>query len=614
MADDPTLQSTGPNPHDSVRVCKAREILNGMSEHRIDPKRIKTTGTEPLARGGQGAIVLGIMIPLEEVATWKPEQLPTTVLEMKLAIKMLEWDREDIEESTKFFKSFVNELRIMATISHPNIIQFIGFVEDMQKGDAWIVLPFELYGNVREFLQLGEWDIPERISLIQGVINGVNYLHTRQPPICHGDLKAPNILVNSLHHAVITDFGSARIKESTDTTEAGSTSELPRDTANPGIAQLWTSPKIEVNSSTLELTLTGPGYSLRWIAPEVLNNGVQDLPSDMWAVGWICWEILTGKIPFEKLNTQGAIIMQVIKGELPAIREEAQLSHILKLCDLMSDCWISRPAERIDSSGFQQKISFIPSTIPSMDISGGTRSRSVLLLRELGTMFALQSNVAVAESHYQSALDVASRTKNHPAKAGTLDRLGLLYHNQSRYQEAEEAFREALDIYSRTGNEPGAATALFGEIYSRIGNSVGAANVLATIGNELGVAGALDGLAQIYRAQSKYQAAEKAFSGARDICSRIGNKLGAANALTGLGLIYQEQSKYQVAEETLREAHKAHSSINDSIGEANALWGLGQTYWSQSRNQEAERAFKEAHDIYCRIGDDMGMTDRKSVV
>lgn len=54
----------------------------------------------------------------------------------------------------------------MTTLSHTNVIRLVGFVEDMQKGDAWIVLPWEGNGNVREFLQSDEWDIPERISLV----------------------------------------------------------------------------------------------------------------------------------------------------------------------------------------------------------------------------------------------------------------------------------------------------------------------------------------------------------------------------------------------------------------------------------------------------------------
>lgn len=54
----------------------------------------------------------------------------------------------------------------MEKLAHPNIVQLFGFVEDMKKGIAWIAIPWEVNGNVREFLQSGDWDIPERISLV----------------------------------------------------------------------------------------------------------------------------------------------------------------------------------------------------------------------------------------------------------------------------------------------------------------------------------------------------------------------------------------------------------------------------------------------------------------
>lgn len=60
---------------------------------------------------------------------------------------------------------------------------------------------------------------------------------------------------------------------------------------NDDTAMGLASPKVEFNPSTLDLTLTGPKFSLRWTAPEVLDGGMQDLPSDMWAIGWVCWEV-----------------------------------------------------------------------------------------------------------------------------------------------------------------------------------------------------------------------------------------------------------------------------------------------------------------------------------
>lgn len=55
----------------------------------------------------------------------------------------------------------------MAGLSHENIVELVGFIEDLAKGKAWIVLSWVPNGNVSEFLATGEWEIPERISLVR---------------------------------------------------------------------------------------------------------------------------------------------------------------------------------------------------------------------------------------------------------------------------------------------------------------------------------------------------------------------------------------------------------------------------------------------------------------
>lgn len=67
-----------------------------MSDRRIDPKTIKTTETEPRARGGQGTISVGAIVLPEQIPDWDPEKL--------LAIKKLDWNLKDAESSAKFFK------------------------------------------------------------------------------------------------------------------------------------------------------------------------------------------------------------------------------------------------------------------------------------------------------------------------------------------------------------------------------------------------------------------------------------------------------------------------------------------------------------------------------
>ncbi|KIO19355.1 hypothetical protein M407DRAFT_36120, partial [Tulasnella calospora MUT 4182] len=206
------------------------------------------------------------------------------------------------------------EVEMMAGLSHKNIVRFLGFIEDLANGKAWMIMSWESNGNVSEKKTCGG---PTTASFqIQDIFEGLQYLHNRQPPICHGDLKSLNILVSSLYHAVITDFGSARVvRESED-------------------------------EGTSELTLTGPAWSLRWAPPEVVNGTPPGLSSDIWSAGWVCWEIMTGKLPFSDLQRVPDIMMRVVEGQVPSASEDKHLSQIVRLCTLMTDCWAFNPRER----------------------------------------------------------------------------------------------------------------------------------------------------------------------------------------------------------------------------------------------------------------------------
>lgn len=55
---------------------------------------------------------------------------------------------------------------------------------------------------------------------------------------------------------------------------------------------------------------------------------------------------MTNKLPFQELNSETAITLRVIQGQVPSAREEAQLSQIARLCTLMTNCWVMNPEER----------------------------------------------------------------------------------------------------------------------------------------------------------------------------------------------------------------------------------------------------------------------------
>ncbi|KIO24753.1 hypothetical protein M407DRAFT_25902 [Tulasnella calospora MUT 4182] len=119
-----------------------------------------------------------------------------------VAVKKVRFD--DNSNDNRVLAAFVHEIELVDGLCHDNIVKIIGFVEDIKNGIAWMVFSWEQNGNLREFVRSASWELPERVSL------GISYLHGRNPPVCHGDLKSLNILVNSDSQALITDFGSAR--------------------------------------------------------------------------------------------------------------------------------------------------------------------------------------------------------------------------------------------------------------------------------------------------------------------------------------------------------------------------------------------------------------------
>ncbi|KIO31373.1 hypothetical protein M407DRAFT_219731 [Tulasnella calospora MUT 4182] len=233
---------------------------------------------------------------------------------------------------TRPAQELTHEVQVMAGLSHENIVRFTGFIEDFENGKAWIVLSWEPNGNLTPNLQ---W----KLFQIKDTFAGLEYLHTRQPPICHGDLKSLNILVSASYHAIITDFGSARLLN--DPSDNGSNKASGQEVER--------NPSTEKDCSPIHLAATGSLGSR------------PSLPSDIWAAGWVCWEIMTDQLPFPELNSPDVIATMVVEGNVPSAREDAQLSQIVALSSLMKDCWAFNPKDRPTTSKCYREVTWMVS-------------------------------------------------------------------------------------------------------------------------------------------------------------------------------------------------------------------------------------------------------------
>eukprot|EP00095_Tigriopus_kingsejongensis_P001415 snap_masked-scaffold2091_size21117-processed-gene-0.1 protein:Tk01415 transcript:snap_masked-scaffold2091_size21117-processed-gene-0.1-mRNA-1 annotation:"hypothetical protein" len=205
--------------------------------------------TSLIATGGMGAVYKATQVSLDR----------------QVAIKLLP---EEFGEDPSFREQFQAEARAMAKLNHVNLIGIYDFGE--ANGMPYIVMEL-VSGKSLYYSSYGKAiDQTTAVELIIGICRGLAHAH--EHGIIHRDIKPANILLDSNAKPKIGDFGLASGAE-TD----------------------------EENDGPVYGT---PGYA----APEILaNTGAIGVPSDLFAVGAILYELLTGELPKEPASPPSTI-------------------------------------------------------------------------------------------------------------------------------------------------------------------------------------------------------------------------------------------------------------------------------------------------------------------
>lgn len=206
------------------------------------------------------------------------------------------------------FKEFLREVAIMKRLRHPNIVLFMGAV--IQPPNLSIVTEYLSRGSLYRLLHKPGaremLDEKRRLSMAYDVAKGMNYLHKRNPPIVHRDLKSPNLLVDRKFTVKVCDFGLSRLKENT---------FLSSKTA----------------AGTPE-----------WMAPEVLRDEPSNEKSDIYSFGVILWELVTLQQPWSCLNPAQVVAAVGFKNR----RLEIPSNVNPQVAALIESCWINDPWKR----------------------------------------------------------------------------------------------------------------------------------------------------------------------------------------------------------------------------------------------------------------------------
>ena len=200
-------------------------------------------------------------------------------LDRFVAVKTL---RGELVDDPEFLARFQREAKIVASLRHANIVQV--FDADGQDGIYYMVMELlegdTLKARLSDYRARGEtMPLGEVVRVMLDVLDGLAYAHSES--MIHRDIKPANIMLTKRGQAVITDFGIAQIIGATRYTMSGA--------------------------------LMG---TLNYMAPEQGMQNQSDARSDLYSLGIVLYEMLTGKPPFDA-DTPLAILMKHVNEPLP---------------------------------------------------------------------------------------------------------------------------------------------------------------------------------------------------------------------------------------------------------------------------------------------------------
>jgi serine/threonine-protein kinase len=246
--------------------------------------------------------------------------------ERQVAVKVLRPDLAAVLGPERFLR----EIKIAAQLHHPHILPLYDSGE--AEGFLYYVMPYEEGQSLRDRLtKEGELPVGEAVRLLRDVVDALSHAH--QHGVVHRDIKPENILISG-HHALVTDFGVAKA----------------------------------VSEATGREKLTTAGVALgtpTYMAPEQAAADPQiDHRADVYAVGVLGYELLTGHPPFTGTTPQAILSSHLI--EVPEQVTKHRATVPPTLAQLIMRCLEKKPADR-----WQTADQLLPQLETLMTPSGG---------------------------------------------------------------------------------------------------------------------------------------------------------------------------------------------------------------------------------------------------
>ena len=245
---------------------------------------------QEIARGGMGIVY----------KAWD------RILERTVALKVI---HPNLADDSLFVKRFFDEARKMALLQHPNIIQIFSVEQDQDI--PFLVMEYFPGANLKTYLQQNSpVEVHAAISIISQVAHALIFTH--QKGIIHRDIKPANILLDDALMVKLTDFGIARAFG---------------DAAQTVVGQLL--------------------GTVKYLSPEQAREDRLDGRSDLYALGMLFFELLTGNNPRSDTTTVAILSKLVVEGHMPELHFPTRLNIPYGIQKIIWDLLQFRPEDRI---------------------------------------------------------------------------------------------------------------------------------------------------------------------------------------------------------------------------------------------------------------------------
>lgn len=306
------------------------------------------------------------------------------VLNRYVAIKVL---REDLKDDQEFVKRFNVEAQAAASLTHPNIVSIfdVGTVGELH----YIVMEYVEGETLKEYIDK-KHELPwrEAVDIALQICKGLEVAHKNS--IVHRDIKPHNIMRTNDGVIKVTDFGIARANFQ--------------------------------KTMTVEKTAIG---SVHYISPEQARGSYLDHRSDLYSLGIVLYEMLTGRVPFDDENSVTVAIKQIQEKPTPPCEYNISIPRPLELAVLKAI--EKEPSMRFkDAAEFYEELNAIsndPTRILNMedDLKTTDETRIFQTLDVVGDETIIMPKIEKELQVEEEEIEVAD-TKNKNKKEVKIDK------------------------------------------------------------------------------------------------------------------------------------------------------------------------------------------------